>query len=122
MRHQPCLKSVEQIYRDVLDQGLALFAGLNVIPKRAFLTEYSCRVDPATYPKLMKSWFDAMKSINIDRGTSFDLDFHSISFHGEDALVEKHYISKRSRKQKGILVFLAQDAKTRVFCYPGFPC
>jgi hypothetical protein len=34
----------------VLDQGLALFAGLNVIPKCAFLTEYSCRVDPATYP------------------------------------------------------------------------
>ena len=58
-----------------------------------------------------------MQSIGIDRGTSFDLDFHSIPFHGEDALVEKHYISKRSRKQKGILVFLAQDAKTRVFCY-----
>ncbi len=101
----------------VLDQGLALFAGLNVIPKRAFLTEYSCRVDPAAYQKLMKLWFDAMKSLSIDRGTSFDLDFHSIPFHGEDALVEKHYISKRSRKQKGILVFLAQDSKTRVFCY-----
>ena len=26
----------------VLDEGLALFAGLNVIPKRSFLTEYSC--------------------------------------------------------------------------------
>ena len=35
----------------VLDQGLALFAGLNVIPKRAFLTEYSCRVDPAVLSK-----------------------------------------------------------------------
>ena len=34
----------------VLDQGLALFAGLNVIPKRSFLTEYSCRIDPACYP------------------------------------------------------------------------
>ena len=101
----------------VLDQGLALFAGLNVIPKRAFLTEYSCRIDPACYPKLMRSWFDAMESIGIDRGVSFDLDFHTIPFHGEDALVEKHYISKRSRKQKGILAFLAQDAKTRVFCY-----
>ncbi len=101
----------------VLDQGLALFAGLNVIPKRAFLTEYSCRIDPVCYPKLMRSWFDAMESIGIDRGVSFDLDFHTIPFHGEDALVEKHYISKRSRKQKGILAFLAQDAKTRVFCY-----
>jgi hypothetical protein len=50
-------------------------------------------------------------------GTSFDLDFHTIPFHGEDALVEKHYVSKRSRQQKGILAFLAQDADTRVFCY-----
>ena len=35
----------------VLDEGLALFAGLNVIPKRSFLTEYSCRIDPACYPE-----------------------------------------------------------------------
>jgi hypothetical protein len=101
----------------VLDQGLALFAGLNVIPKRSFLTEYSCRIAPSSYPKLMQSWFDAMGPIGLERGHSFDLDFHTIPFHGEDALVEKHYISKRSRSQKGILAFLAQDADTRVFCY-----
>ena len=53
----------------------------------------------------------------MSRGDSFDLDFHTIPFHGEDALVEKHYVSKRSRRQKGILAFLAQDADTRVFCY-----
>ena len=34
-----------------------------------------------------------------------------------DALIEKHYVSKRSRRQKGILAFLVQDADTRVFCY-----
>jgi len=38
----------------VLDEGLALFAGLNVIPKRSFLGEYSCRVEPVCYPKLMQ--------------------------------------------------------------------
>ena len=101
----------------VLDEGLALFVGLNEIPKRAFFTEYSCRIDPNCYPKLMQLWFDAMGSLGIERGTSFDLDFHTIPFHGEDALVEKHYVSKRSRRQKGILAFLAQDATTRVFCY-----
>ena len=105
------------IMSDVLDEGLALFAGLNQIPKRAFLTEYSCRIDPACYPKLLTLWFDAMGSIGLKRGESFDLDFHTIPFHGEDALVEKHYISKRSRSQKGILVFLAQDADQQVFCY-----
>jgi hypothetical protein len=101
----------------VLDEGLGLFAGLNVIPKRSFLTEYSCRIDPACYPKLMGAWFDAVGRLGMAWGTSFDLDFHTIPFHGEDALIEKHYVSKRSRRQKGVLAFLAQDADRRVFCY-----
>ena len=101
----------------VFDEGLALFAGLNVIPKRSFLTEYSCRIAPEVYPAFMKSWFKVMGKIGLERGTSFDLDFHTIPFHGEDALVEKHYVSKRSRKQKGVLAFLAQDDEKRVFCY-----
>jgi len=105
------------VMSDVLDEGLALFAGLNRTPKRTFLTEYSCRIDPACYPKLLNLWFDAMGTLGLGRGHSFDLDFHTIPFHGEDALVEKHYVSKRSRRQKGILAFLAQDADSRVFCY-----
>jgi hypothetical protein len=105
------------VMSSVFDEGLGLFAGLNVIPKRSFLTEYSCRIDPGSYPKLMRLWFDAMKPLGLERGSSFDLDFHTIPFHGEDALVEKHYVSKRSRRQKGILAFLAQDASNRVFCY-----
>lgn len=101
----------------VLDEGLGLFAGLNVIPKRSFLTEYSCRIRPSCYPKLMQHWFDAMSGLGLEHGSSFDLDFHTIPFHGEDALMEKHYVSKRSRRQKGILAFLAQDGDKRFFCY-----
>jgi len=101
----------------VLDEGLALFAGLNVVPKRSFLTEYSCRVPPACYPKLMRHWFDGMTRLGLEHGSSFDLDFHTIPFHGEDALLQKHYVSKRSRRQKGILAFLAQDGDKRFFCY-----
>jgi hypothetical protein len=102
---------------DVFDEGLALFAGLNVIPKRSFLTEYSCRIAPASYPRLMRGWFDAVGRLGLGHGASFDLDFHTIPFHGNDALVQKHYVSKRSRRQKGLLAFLAQDADKRVFCY-----
>ena len=65
----------------------------------------------------MRSWFDTVKKLGLKRGRSLDLDFHTIPFHGEDALVQKHYISKRSRKQKGVLAFVAQDSETRVFCY-----
>src|SRR5271165_7021279 len=101
----------------VMDKGLGFFAGLNVIPKRSFLTEYSCRIDPICYPELMRRWFDAVSRLGLPRGHSFDLDFHTMPFHGDDALIEKHYVSKRSRRQKGILAFLVQDAQTRVFCY-----
>jgi hypothetical protein len=101
----------------VFDEGLALFAGLNVIPKQAFLTEYSCRIHPRSHLHLMSSWFDAVTPLGLERGDSFDLDFHTIPFHGEDALLQKHYVSKRSRRQKGVLAFLVRDADHRVFCY-----
>jgi hypothetical protein len=101
----------------VFDEGLALFAGLNVIPKRSFLTEYSCRIHPSCYAKWMRRWFNTVGALGLSWGSSFDLDFHTIPFHGDDALIEKHYVSKRSRKQKGILAFVAQDADRRVFCY-----
>lgn len=105
------------VMSNVLDEGLALFAGLNVSPKRAFLTEYSCRIKPSCYPSLMKRWFDATGKLGVERGVSFDLDFHTIPYHGDDALIEKHYVSKRSRRQKGILAFLVRDADKGVFCY-----
>jgi hypothetical protein len=105
------------IMSHVFDEGLALFAGLNVIPKRAFLTEYSTRVHPDSYPVLMKLWFEAASKLGLGRGVSFDLDFHSIPFHGDDPIIEKHYISKRSRSQKGVLAFLVRDADERSFCY-----
>lgn len=105
------------VMSSVMDEGLALIAGLNVIPKRSFLTEYSCRVDPACYPRLMHAWFDAVTKLGMEWGVSFNLDFHTIPFQGDDALVEKHYLTNRSRRQKGVLAFLAEDSEKRVFCY-----
>jgi hypothetical protein len=65
----------------------------------------------------MRQWFDAVGQLGLARGVSFDLDFHTIPYHGDDAVMQKHYVSKRSRRQKGVLAFLAQDAEQRVFCY-----
>jgi hypothetical protein len=101
----------------VFDEGPALFAGLNCLPKRSFLTEYSCRIDPAAYPRIRRLWFEAVHRRGLARGDSFDLDFHTIPFHGQQALLQKHYVSRRSRRQKGVLAFLAADADSRVFCY-----
>ena len=100
----------------VFDEGIALFAGLNMVPKRAYLAGYSSRVDHRTNLELMGAWFEEMKHTGLTRGSSIDLDFHTVPANTEEPL-EKHYVSSRSRSQKGILVFLARDAEARLLCY-----
>ncbi len=105
------------VMRAVFDDGLALFAGLTVMPKRAFFTESCCRIAPACSPGLMRLWHDATSTLGLQHGVSFALDCHTMPCHGEAALVQKHDVSTRSRRQKGRLAFLAHDADTRVFGY-----
>lgn len=101
----------------VFDEGLALFAGLNVIPKRSYLAAYSSRVGGQKNRLLMTAWFEAVQKAGLTRGSSLDLDFHSVPANTAREPLDKHYVSKRSRSQKGILVFLARDADQRVLCY-----
>jgi hypothetical protein len=101
----------------VFDDGLALFAGLNALPKRSYLAAYSSRVDHRTNQALMAAWFGAAQSAGLRRGTSIDLDFHTVPANTHEEPLEKHYVSSRSRSQQGMLVFLARDATERVLCY-----
>lgn len=108
-----------QVMAETLDQGLALFTGLNAIPKRTTLTEYSIQVDPTFAGPLMHRWYHAAAQLANVAGTgaSVDLDFHTIPYHGHQALLQQHFVSKRSRRQRGILTLLARDADAQVFCY-----
>jgi hypothetical protein len=99
------------------DQGLAVFAGLNVVPKRSYLAAYSAQIDDRTTSRLMAAWFTAVGRAGLTRGSSLDLDFHTVAAHTEQEPLEKHYVSRRSRSQKGILTFLARDAGQGVLCY-----
>jgi len=101
----------------VFDPAMALFAGLNVVPKRSYLAAYSSRVDPRANLRLMDAWFEQIEGVGLAHGTSLDLDFHTVPANSATEPLEKHYVSSRSRRQQGILVFLACDAEQRVFRY-----
>lgn len=101
----------------VTDEGLALFSGLNVSPKKSYLSEYSSRVDPRKIERMIAAWHNQVHGDELFPGASFDLDFHSVPYYGEDPVVERFYVSARSRRQPSVLVFLAQDADSRAFCY-----
>jgi hypothetical protein len=101
----------------VADRAIALFAGLNVVPKRSYLASYSSRIDHKLCLRFMKAWLEQVERAGLPHGSSFDLDFHSVPANSAQEPLEKHYVSSRSRSQKGILVFLARDAEQRVLRY-----
>ena len=101
----------------VADEGIALFAGLNVVPKRSYLAAYSSSVDDRAIDRFMAAWFTEVPRAGLTHGTSLDLDFHTVPANSVEEPLEKHYVSRRSRSQKGILTFLARDASQRVLRY-----
>ena len=102
----------------VADEGLGLFCGLNRIPKKSYLSEYASRTTPTHTSALLGAWHTGVLGEQVlFPARSFDLDFHSVPYHGAHPSIERHYVSKRSRRQSSVLVFLAQDADARAFCY-----
>lgn len=106
-----------QVMSLVDDEGIALFTGLNVVPKRSYLAAYSSRIDDRLTQRLLAAWSARLPQAGLPRGTSLDLDFHAVPANTAAEPLEKHYISRRSRSQQGILTFLARDATQRVLCY-----
>lgn len=101
----------------VADEGLAFFTGLNVIPKKSYLSEYSSKIGHKKTVDLLVTWHEHVLGEKLLVGDSFNLDFHSIPYYGDQPTVERHYVPRRSQRCKSVLVFLAQDAEGRAFCY-----
>jgi hypothetical protein len=106
----------------VADPGLALFSGLNVTPKKSYLSEYSSRVDHAKTLKLLTGWHEHLAGDKVFEGSSFNLDFHSVPYFGEHPLVERHFVSMRSRRQPSVLTFMAHVQSRARFAMPTPTC
>lgn len=101
----------------VFDEGLALFAGLNVTPKATFFAQYAGRLGRSTSVQVLHGWLDHLRAHLAVEGASFDLDFHTVPFFGDDAFIERHYLPRRSHRDKAVLTFIAEDADSDVLCY-----
>jgi hypothetical protein len=101
----------------VTDRAIALFAGINVVPKRSYLAAYSSRSDHKVCLRFMQAWWPQVEQAGLPHGASFELDFPSVPANSAQEPLEKHYVSSRRRSPKGILVFLARDAAQRVLRY-----
>ncbi len=99
------------------DEGVGLFAGLNIPPKKSFATADSYGTVREHQQKLLSGWVGALAPILFPKAKSFALDFHPIPFRGDPTGLEQHYLPMRGKADTGLLTLLAQEQESRVLCY-----
>jgi hypothetical protein len=97
------------------DEGAGLFAGLNVLPKTTFATDYSYRTERAMSDRFVAALLGKVSP--GDAPQSFNVDFHSLPFRGEDADLERHWLASRNRAGVAVMAFVAQETRRRILCY-----
>jgi len=99
------------------DPALGLFAGLNVLPKKSFLTAYSYRTVRPQQQALLSGWVSALARVLFPEGRTFSLDFHPIPHRGDDTGLENHHIPLAGKAAPSVLTFFALEQENRVLCY-----
>jgi len=97
------------------DEGAGLFAGLNVLPKITYATDYSSKTERVMNERLIAAVI--AKTPLGDPPLSFNLDFHAVPFRGAEADLENHWVPLRNRALPAVMAFVAQAAGRRVMCY-----
>jgi hypothetical protein len=104
--------------RDVVhDPALGLFAGLNVLPKTWHLSTYSYRTTRAHQLALFEALQPRLRDAGLLGEQGLNLDFHTIMSYGEDTILDKHYVPRRSQRTRSVLTFIAQDGEQRTIIY-----
>jgi hypothetical protein len=99
------------------DEALGLFAGLNILPKATFATDYTYRTQRRHQQQLLAGWISALAPLPFPQGRIFSLDFHAIPFRGDPAALDNHFLPRRGKAGPSVLSFFAQESESRVLCY-----
>jgi hypothetical protein len=98
------------------DEALGLFAGLNVLPKKSYATDYSYRTTRAQQQRLLSGWVAALAPLLFPEARAFCLDCHPIAYRGDPEALENHYLPLRGKAGPSILTFFAHEPTSRVLC------
>ena len=90
------------------DEGAGLFAGLNVLPKTTFATDYSYKTERTMTERLVAALIG--KTPLGDPPLSFNLNFHAIPFRGAEPDLENHWVPMRNRALPSVMAFVRASA------------
>ena len=99
------------------DEGLGLFAGLNVLPKCTAMSTYSYGLDSVHLLRLQKAFVKQAHKLRLYDSNIINLDFHTIPHFGDESVLQKHWAGARNKKMKGALTLVAQDAGSKLILY-----
>jgi hypothetical protein len=100
------------------DAGLAFFLGLAALPKATHLSTYSYRVRRESNQQLLTGLIQHLRPLGLATGEDgFNLDFHAIRHHGDDPVLEAHYVPSRSQRTRSVLTFFAGDHASNEMVY-----
>jgi len=99
------------------DQGLGLFAGLNVLAKCTAMSTYSYGLDTVHLQRLQQSFVKQAARLRLYDSRIINLDFHTIPHFGEESVLQEHWAGARNKRMKGALTLFAQDAASKLILY-----
>ena len=99
------------------DEALGLFAGLNVLPKATFATDYSYHTQHRHQQRLLTGWASGLASVLFPAGRTFCLDFPPIPSRGDPTGLDTPYIATRGKAGPSVLSFFAPPYDSGVLCY-----
>jgi hypothetical protein len=110
-------RRVSHVYDIAADPGAALFAGLTALPKATALTTYSYRLEHSRQAAFLTALDKAAIAAGLAQGEALNLDFHAVMHWGQDPVLEKHYVPRRSQRTRAVLTFFAQDHASSEMVY-----
>jgi len=110
-------RRVSHVYDIAADPGAALLAAVTALPKATALTTCSYRLEHSRQAAFLAALDKAALAAGLAGGEALNLDFHAVMHWGDDPVLEKHYVPRRSQRTRSVLTFFAEDAGTRTLVY-----